>query len=140
MSEEASVGRLVGQIQGALSPLVVQVENLGERMNNLIGDTNRRHEENITSHARDKADLRECISQSAAGLKSSSESAIATLQARMNERFEPLEFDFRMRTGRIKSKRALLAKAGIIAAIGAALHSSWGAIKGALVWLLNWHG
>lgn len=139
MANQISVDRVIGQLQGALTPLVVQVESLGDRMNELIDGTNRRHGENITSHERDKAELRECIAQSAAGLKSSSETAIATLQTRMNERFEPLEFDLRMRTGRTESKRALLAKAGIIAAMGAALHSSWGSIKGAIVWLLNWH-
>lgn len=135
MSDQASIDRVVGQLQGALVPLVREVESLGTRMDDMNRDTNRRHEENATMHARDKAEMRDFITSSVSGVKTGSDAAIAMLDARL----VPLEFDLRMRAGRRQSKRALLAKAGIIAAIGAAIQSSWGAIKGGLIWLLNWH-
>lgn len=139
MGDQVSVDRILGQLEGALGPLVDQVDDLAKRLNDLIADTNRRHEENIILHSRDKAEMCELIVRSTTGVKLGSDAAIATLSANLNARLQPLEDEHKARINRRKSKSAALAKLGVVAAIGAALQSSWGAIKTGLIWMLMGH-
>lgn len=123
---------MIGELRGALGPLVEQVGELRDQLGDLRTDTDRRHAENITLHNNQQNEMKEFIADSIKDARSSSSSEIALLKARL----EPLEDDYKGRRSRAARKRQAVSIAAAAATLLAALGTFWGAIKAGLVgWL-----